>query len=293
MKVDLLVIGAGRAGTTTICEHLKLHKNINFSKIKEVHYFSINDLYEKGDKYYKTFFEINNNKQTLTASADTYLLVDKSAPQKICDYNPKMKFIIMLREPIARAYSGYRYAINNGYLNNNISFLQSIDNEKNILNKNNLIEINNLCNVYQSHYYQHIKYWELFFKKENFLLLQTNELKNIEKTLDKISTYLSIEKFENTDLIKANESKIVKNKQFEQFLLNRNLFFRKILRNIIPKKIKQNILKSGFVDKLHKLNKKNSDNSKISLEEFETAKKYFENDLKKLKQEYNIDFYEN
>lgn len=293
MKVDLLVIGAGRAGTTTICEHLKLHKNINFSKIKEVHYFSINDLYEKGDKYYKTFFEINNNKQTLTASADTYLLVDKSAPQKICDYNPKMKFIIMLREPIARAYSGYRYAINNGYLNNNISFLQSIDNEKKILNKNNLIEINNLCNVYQSHYYQHIKYWELFFKKENFLLLQTNELKNIEKTLEKISTFLSIEKFENTAIIKANESKIVKNKQFEQFLLNRNLFFRKILRNIIPKKIKQNILKSGFVDKLHKLNKKNSDNSKISLEEFETAKKYFENDLKNLKQKYNIDFYEN
>ncbi|MDA3953962.1 MAG: sulfotransferase, partial [Bacteroidales bacterium] len=103
MKTNMLIIGAGRSGTTTLYEHLKLHSDICFSNIKEVPYFSIPDIYKRGESYYHSFFK--PNKQKIIASSDTYLLIDKDAPKRIFDYNPNMKIIIMLREPVARAYS--------------------------------------------------------------------------------------------------------------------------------------------------------------------------------------------
>ncbi len=47
-KVNTLIIGAGRSGTTSLFAHLEAHKDVCFSSIKEVHYFSITDLYKKG-----------------------------------------------------------------------------------------------------------------------------------------------------------------------------------------------------------------------------------------------------
>ncbi len=126
-KVEAIIIGAGRSGTTSLYEYLERHPDVCFSKIKEIHYFSLADLFARGEDYYHSFF--NATKNQIKAGADTYLLIDKEAPKRINLYNPNMKIIIMLREPVVRAFSGYNYSINNGYLNINVSFIESIKNE--------------------------------------------------------------------------------------------------------------------------------------------------------------------
>ena len=54
MQVNTLIIGAGRSGTTTLCKIIEGHQQVCFSKIKEVHYFSIADLHQRGESYYQS-----------------------------------------------------------------------------------------------------------------------------------------------------------------------------------------------------------------------------------------------
>jgi len=292
-KIHLIIPGAGRSGTTTLYSYLERHKDICFSKIKEVHYFSVPELYERGTEYYHSFWE-NNDGKKINVAADTYLFIDKKAPERIAKYNPKMKFIIMLREPVSRAFSGYNYAINNGYLKKDISFIQSIKNENNLLKSDVGIEVqNNLCNAHQSLYYTNLKYWLKYFPIENFLFLKTNELKDILVFLKKVSNFLNISEFENIDTgIKANKASAVKSKKIQQLLLNRNTVLRIILRKIISQTIKNKIINSGLVDKLYKINKSGKQLSKlkISKDEQEFAQKYFIEDLELIKKEFNIKF---
>jgi hypothetical protein len=54
--VNVLVIGAGRSGTTSISAYLAAHPEVSSSITKEVHYFSIADLYKRGESYFHSLF---------------------------------------------------------------------------------------------------------------------------------------------------------------------------------------------------------------------------------------------
>lgn len=290
MKTNLLIIGAGRSGTTSIYEYLKAHPNICFSKIKEIHYFSIEEIFKKGEQYYHSFYNYDEKTHKLFASADTYLFIAQNEIiKRIYDYNPQMKFIVMLRNPVDRAFSGYRYAINNGHMDKKISFIDSLKIETDLLNKNiSIVRKNNLCNAFQSKYFYHLSRWTKIFPKENFLLLKTADLKeNPNKILNKITTFFEIEKFNTTEKIKANTAKKVKSKKIEQILLNRNLKIRRIISKITPNKLKQKIFDSGIIDKMHKLNKTNAKIKKITEQERVFAEKLFSDDLEKLNSNFD------
>jgi hypothetical protein len=289
-KVNAILIGAGRSGTTSLYHYLKEHQSICFSSIKEVHYFSIKDLYKRGEEYYHYFFsECRENQKWV--SADTYLLVDKKAPKRIFSYNPEMKIIVILRDPVDRAYSSYLYAINNGYEKKNITFQQTLELEKERLITNNIVEINNLCHFYGSLYYYHIRYWMQYFPKENFFILKTSELKNEpEKILQKLASFLNIKPFknvvENKEKHKAAGSR---SKSLQQFLLNRNHPLRKFTRPI-AKPLKSVILKSGLINLLYKLNRKKNTLPELTESEKKNFENYFSEDLKNLNEEFGISF---
>ncbi len=293
MKTNVLIIGAARSGTTSIYEYMKKHEQICFSKIKEIHFFSVNELYNRGKNYYHNFFSPQKTTKVF-ASADTYLFIANiKTIQRIYDYNPQMKFIIMLRNPVERAFSGYQYAVNNGYLNEKTSFIESIENEKNLLQNNiSIIQQNNLCNAYQSKYFFHLKRWMEIFPEKNFLLLKTNDLKQKpDFILQQISKFLNIDKFIPPKNFVANKAHSVKSKKLEQILLNRDLFIRRLTRKLFPEKLKQKIFDSGIIDKLHNINKANKPQKKISKKEKQYAQNLFSEDLHKLNDFFNINLH--
>ena len=293
MKTNILIIGAGRSGTSTIYEYLKNHQQISFSKIKEIHFFSVDELFSRRENYYHNFFCPQKTTKYF-ASADTYLFIaDTKIIRRIYDYNADMKFIVMLRNPVERAFSGYQYAINNGYLSPKISFIESINNEKKLLENNlSIIEQNNLCNAYQSLYFFHIKRWLSIFPKENFLFLKTKDLKqNASFVLQQISDFFELDKFISSQNIISNSAKTVKSKKLEQILLNRNLFVRQLARKLLSEKLKQKIFDSGIVDKIHKINKSDKSTKKITEQERQYAQTLFVEDLQNLNEELNIYLY--
>ncbi|NOZ35434.1 MAG: sulfotransferase domain-containing protein [Chlorobi bacterium] len=289
MKINAVIIGAGRSGTTTLYQYLENHRDVCFSDIKEVHYFSVDELYERGESYYHSFWKHCKNEDVMIA-ADTYLLIDKKAPRRIAEYNSDMKIIIMLRNPSERTWSSFQYALNNGYISKNKSFIQSVQEEEYHIGHSDITVQNNLCNLWQSKYFEHISYWSEFFPRDNMLFLKTYDLKNnTSYLLNQLSVFLNIDNFKVEDTtIKANKSAKAKSKILQQFLLNRNNPLRVALRKILPDKIKQRILHSKLPEKLSSVNRKEKSYPPISEEDRKYITELLQKDQERLERVFGI-----
>lgn len=289
LKVDALIIGAGRAGTTSLYSMLQAHPEVCFSNIKEVHYFSIPELYKRGENYFHSFFRKCSGRQ-VTASADTYLLMDHDAIQRIFSYNPAMKLIVMLREPVARAYSSYNYSVNLGHHKAYASFTDSIEREAGICGQEDIVSRNNCGHFYGSLYCKHLREWAAKFPGEQILLLRTKDLKNAPDALaGELFSFLGISDNQyNTE--QANRAAVPRSMMLERFLLDREHFLRKLVRKATPRFIKNLILGSGMVERFHRANLKEQENEPLADAEAERAARYFQDDLAGLKDEFGISF---
>jgi hypothetical protein len=106
-----MVIGAQKAGTSAFCAMLAQHPQIVAPSQKEPNFFDgIQIKYGDFLTYHSRFplpYRLKPNK--LTFEGTTNYLFHPDCPHRIYDYAPKMRLIAILREPVARAYSGWNY----------------------------------------------------------------------------------------------------------------------------------------------------------------------------------------
>jgi hypothetical protein len=128
--LDFIVIGAQKAGTTTLFELLRRHPDLSLPAGKEAPFFSQDDEWQRGwDRYVtRRFSGVSTQKAwgTVTpqymAGALWYGSVAGShaepseciIPRRIFTLAPKAKLICILRDPVERAVSHYRMASLNG-----------------------------------------------------------------------------------------------------------------------------------------------------------------------------------
>ena len=108
---NFMCIGASKSGTTSLYDILKQHSNIFLPTFKEPHFFDISPVYEHGISWYdKTYFSGVKKEKCIGDFTPTYLF-DKYAPERILSSLGKnVKFIIILRNPVDRAYSHYLHS---------------------------------------------------------------------------------------------------------------------------------------------------------------------------------------
>lgn len=109
MRPDFLIIGAQKCGTTALYMYLSHHKQIVSGRCKEIHFFDQDANYRKGSFWYHLHFphvdEITL--ETLAFEATPYYLYYPPVAQRIYEYDPHLKLIILLRNPVDRAYSAW------------------------------------------------------------------------------------------------------------------------------------------------------------------------------------------
>ena len=107
---DFFILGAQKAGTTTLYDVLCQHPEIHPARTKELAYF---DRYHgRGLGWYKANFPSDGG---LTGEATPDYLFDPDARARIVETLPKAKFIVLLRNPVDRAISQYFHAKRLGY----------------------------------------------------------------------------------------------------------------------------------------------------------------------------------
>ncbi len=111
---DFFVIGAQKAGTTTLHDRLVKCDLVNLPVTKETHFFSDDDNYGKGLEWYARQFPPSDTFIKRGEIAPDYLF-SQSAPARILSVNPRPDIICLFRQPLERAYSNYLMAVRNGH----------------------------------------------------------------------------------------------------------------------------------------------------------------------------------
>ncbi len=124
---DFIIIGAQRCGTSSLYSYLIQHPQIAPANRKELHYFDLN--YRAGDDWYRAQFPSAavGNAQTLTGEGSPYYLFHPLAAERCARVVPDAKLIVMVRDPVKRAYSHYHHEVRKG--REPLSFEEAIDRE--------------------------------------------------------------------------------------------------------------------------------------------------------------------
>ncbi len=200
-KVDFLIVGFAKSGTSSLYQYLKQHPKIFGPWIKEPHFFSYG--YNKGFNHYRKNFRFH--KDSIHFESSTDYIVYPEIFKRIKKYNPKMKFIVCLRNPVEQVYSSFNDMKQAGTELNSFEGVLSEENFRKTLHlkriKNKIytdqkIPIH-LPYLYFAEYYTHIKTAFEIFERQNFFFVDSKELNNDTKNIvKKILDFLDLEKIE-------------------------------------------------------------------------------------------------
>jgi len=128
-KLDFIVAGAQKSGTTALNYYLKRHPQIALPVKKEVHFFDNDELFAGGNVSYERLHEMFRPARSGTIAGENtpiYIYWRPALP-RIRNYNSAMKFVVILRSPIERAFSQWNMQRSRG--NEPFEFLQAVEAE--------------------------------------------------------------------------------------------------------------------------------------------------------------------
>jgi hypothetical protein len=138
-KLDFMIVGAQKSGTTALAEFLGEHKSIAISEPKEAHLFdaeTVDHSIERIQSQYELAFTDRDSDSLLRGEATPIYMYLPGIARQLSDYNPQLKIIVILRNPVERAYSHYCMERKRG--NEHLPFWLALLLEKHRLKKDSL-----------------------------------------------------------------------------------------------------------------------------------------------------------
>lgn len=248
---DFLIIGAMKAGTTSLHNYLAKHPDIFMSEPKEIHYYADVHYLSMDKNWYKNFFKTDKiiagtTPQSYTKCHNKYY---KNIPERIFKDSPDIKLIYIVRDPIERYKS---HVLESYHCDPPEDVRYSIE-SKNYLKT--------------SMYFFQISEYLKFFKQEQIYILSLEDLKeNRLKELNKIFNFLEVNELSDSSIFefKSNTAEqkdlpfIVKNNFL--FKVGKKLFpetNEKIAQTLTNRFLKHQIKKPDLseekIEELHKV----------------------------------------
>jgi hypothetical protein len=206
---DFVIIGAAKAGTTSLYGWLSRHPYVAPATLKEVHYFDYN--YYRGEDWYRRHFPLASERAAfaaehgrpfLTGEASPSYITHDRAPQRLARDLPRAKLVVALRNPVDRAYSQYQMSRreNEEPLD---SFAAAVDAEQDRLapelartrvdRRYQSWPIGCWSYLMRSRYAEQLERWFALFGREQFHFVTLEELsENPQRALDGLHGFLGL-----------------------------------------------------------------------------------------------------
>ena len=217
---DFVIIGAMKAGTTSLYDFIIKHPAIAPASRKELHYFSWRHIY--GELWYRTnfptkiskyYFYKKTGQKLLSGEATSSYLFYPMIPERMKKVLPDVKLIVILRNPVNRAYSDYCMVFRNN--KEQLSFEKAIELEEKrcIGERERMIQDPSFApEHYRIHSYlargvyaDQLEDWFKHYDREKFLILTTEDFrKDPQKTLDQVFDFLGVSLFQAKNLKDLN-----------------------------------------------------------------------------------------
>lgn len=199
-----ICIGVPKAGTTSLYHCLKEHPQIWMPTEKETQFFSSPN-FRKGMKWYLNKFYRDADPNTAVGELSPKYFIHKHVPKRIIqNLDKNIKFLILLRNPVDRAWSHYCHSYKVFHTvpfrpTEDLTFEEALEAEADRLNEPG--EYGWTHHMWNAYYYtglyaMHLKNWLKFFDRRQFLIITLEDLiYNTIETLNKITEHLNIENF--------------------------------------------------------------------------------------------------
>lgn len=195
---DFLIVGAQKAGTTSLLYYLSQHPDVYVSPLKEINYFNL-EIHRPLNEYRHYFplqIERLFRKNLKAGEATPDYMIYRQVPEAIAKVLPDVKIIMLLRNPADRVFSHYGH---NLMMKREWLSLEDALKYEDIRTGKDYIDIykckkdaiKNYSNYnYKARgiYYEQIVWFLQYFDKSNLLVLQSeaffnNPLQSVNETL--------------------------------------------------------------------------------------------------------------
>lgn len=218
MSPSLFIIGAQKAGTNSLANYLSSQNGIIPPWHKEISFFNNDTRFEKGVSWYKSFFSTNfirlqrekkNNIKAITFDASANYFEEIKSANRIKQFNPDAKIIVILRDPVMRAWSHYKMAVSYGFEDK--KFKEALKFETERITQNTCrhnFAFQRLAYRSKGEYVTYLKPWMNLFGNNMLVLFYEDIFANKLSELQKIHDFIGLKnKAEPEKLIHLNKGK--------------------------------------------------------------------------------------
>lgn len=205
---DFIVVGAQRCGTTSLYNYLVDHPNVAPAFMKETHFFD--NHFRKGLAWYRAFFPLRaykaytervHRQRLAVGEASPYYLFHPHVPRRVHATLPGVRLIVLLRNPVDRAYSHYHHEVSTGF--ESASFEGALDREEVRLpgETDRLLRDETYCSFDHFHYsylargiyVDQLERWVELFDRDQMLVIRTEDFyADPEATVMRVQGFLEL-----------------------------------------------------------------------------------------------------
>lgn len=276
-QLCLVIIGAQKAGTTSINLYLAQHPNVVTHLSQEFGYFADENSYSKSFEFYRNALIGNVNERDKIIVKHVGLMYNPSILKDFAKKNPNLKYVCILRNPIDRAFSAFQYCRQVGLEPYN-DFEFCFFSEDKSRFKENFIALRSCDYRNRSLYYKHIQTILDFIPKSNIQFFLFEEIiKDFNSFLNKIILNIDLESFDFDTNKVYNVSKA---SRFQWLSFISAPGKSSFVKRILP--LKYRVYFRNFLKKSN--GTKNSDSVKVIIDDNLREKliSYFKDDVKSL-----------
>lgn len=283
---NFLIVGAAKCGTTPLYFYLKQHPDIFIPEMKECRFFSEmppfsgpqSKIYRKRSTHtldqYKLLFSGSSKEKTLGDASPDYLYFYERSIRNIKKLLGDPKIIIILRNPVDRAFSNYLHLVRGGW--EELSFEDALESEEKI-KKDNWLWVRYYKDI--GFYYLQVKAYLDSFKHVKVYIYDDFKKDNL-RILKDIFTFLEVEtSFVPDTKTKYNISGIPKNRFLHKMITKSNL-----IKSIISPIVSLGISKENRIKLIESLGSKLLTRPEMKPETREYLKELYQEDILKLQE---------
>jgi hypothetical protein len=179
MLPNFLIIGAAKAGTTSLWAYLREHPQVFMPDRKELHFFVTEKNWERGIQWYENHFEGAEDALAIGEGSVSYTRypISQGVPERIASVLPKVRLIYLVRHPVERMISQYRFNVSQRWEKGSPEALLT-----------NPVYLS--CSRYATQVEQYLEYFPL----DRLLILRSEDLRESRaSTVQRILQFLDVE----------------------------------------------------------------------------------------------------
>jgi hypothetical protein len=243
-KPSVFVLGVQKCGTTTIADLLDLQPEIFVPAIKETYFFCDDSIFALGVSHWlKDHYQRSD--ADLLCDATPFHLASEEALRRIAEFvDDDTRFIVALRDPVARAYSAYWHQCRNG--NETLGFEDALEQET------DRIAVSRAKNGrWWRHAYVEVgRYDEQLDRafdllgRDRFLIVSEPDLRDLTAMQAKLRAHLGLlARAEVPDLARSNQAGMPRSRLLHSLIIKDNPV-KRIVQKAVPRQLRTRVGRS-------------------------------------------------